>query len=86
MVEGHCLQVIKIVHHYDNSCFDWFISGQKSVNPSREAISVLSGKYERVTFVHPVYDMLKVVLKPGFHLQQAPRPQHKKQSDYGNQA
>ena len=54
VVEGHCLQVMKIVHHYANSCFDWLISGQQSVNPSREVISILSGKYRRFTFVHPV--------------------------------
>ena len=46
---------MKIVHHYVNSCFDWLISGHQSVNPSREAISVLSGKHRRFTFVHPVY-------------------------------
>ena len=32
-VEGHCLQAMKIVHHYANSCFDWLISGHQSVNP-----------------------------------------------------
>ena len=53
-VEGHCLQTMKIVHHHANGCFHWLISGQKSVNPSREAIPVLSGKYKRFTFVHHV--------------------------------
>ena len=53
-VEGHCLQAMKIVHHYANSCFEWLISGHQSVNPSREAISILSGKHKRFTFVHPV--------------------------------
>ena len=53
-VEGHCLQAMKIVHHHANGCFDWLISGQQNVNPSREAISILSGKYRRFTFVHPV--------------------------------
>ena len=53
-VEGHCLQAMKIVHHHANGSFDWLISGQQSVNPSREAISILSGKYKRFTFVHPV--------------------------------
>ena len=53
-VEGHCLQAMKIVHHYANSCFDWLISGHQSVNPSREAISILSGKYKRFAFVHPM--------------------------------
>ena len=42
------------MHHYANGCFDWLISGQQSVNPSREAISILSGKYKRFTLVHPV--------------------------------
>ena len=54
MVEGHCLKAMKIVHHYDKGCFDWLISGHQSVNPSRETISILSGKYKRITFVHPV--------------------------------
>ena len=53
-VEDHCLQAMKIVHHHANGCFDWSISGQQSVSPSREAISILSGKYKRVTVVHPV--------------------------------
>ena len=53
-VEGHCLQAMKIVHHYANGCFDWLIPEQQSVNPSREAISILSGKYKRFTLVHPV--------------------------------
>ena len=53
-VEGHCFQAMKIVHRHANGCFDWLISGQQTVNPSREAISVLSGKYKRFTFVHPV--------------------------------
>ena len=54
-VEGHhCLQAMKIVHHHANGCFDWLISGQQSVNPSREAISILSGKYKRFTLVHHV--------------------------------
>ena len=54
VVQGHCLQAMKIVHHYADSCFDWLTSGDQSVNPSREAISILSGKYKRFTFVHPV--------------------------------
>ena len=45
---------MKIVHHYANGCFDWLISGKQSVNPSREATSILSGKYKRFTFVHSV--------------------------------
>ena len=29
VVEVHyCLETMKIVHHYANSCFDWLISGQ----------------------------------------------------------
>ena len=50
-VECHCLQAM---HHHANGCFDWLISGQQSVNPSRGGISVLSGKYKRFMFVHPV--------------------------------
>ena len=53
-VEGHCLQAMKIVHHHANGRFDWLISEHQSVNPSREAISILSGKYKKFTFVHPV--------------------------------
>ena len=29
-------------------------SGHQGINPSREAISILSGKYKRFTFVNPV--------------------------------
>ena len=53
-VEGHCLLAMKIVHHHANNCFDWLISGRQSVNPSSEAISILSDKYKRFMFVHPV--------------------------------
>ena len=53
-VNSHCLQAIKIVHYHANGRFDWLISGHQSVNPSREAISILSGKYNGFTFVHPV--------------------------------
>ena len=49
-VEDHCLQAMKIVHEHDNGRFDWLISGHLS----REVISILSGKYKRSTFVHPV--------------------------------
>ena len=54
MVEDHCLQAMKIVHYYANGCFDSLISWQQSDNRLREAISILSGKYKRFTFVHPV--------------------------------
>ena len=55
--ERHYLLAMKIVHHHANGRFDWLISGHQSVNPSREAISILSGKYKRFTFVHLVtYD------------------------------
>ena len=53
-VEGHSLQAIKIVHHHANVHFDQLISGHQSVNPSREATSILSGKYKRFMFVHLV--------------------------------
>ena len=49
---------MKIVHHYSNGCFDGLISGQQSVNPSREVISILSRKYERFTFAHPVLHIM----------------------------
>ena len=48
-VEDHCFQAMKIVYHYANSCFHWLISGHLSVNPLREGISILSGKYKRFT-------------------------------------
>ena len=41
------------MRHHANGSFDWLISGQQSVNLSREAIPILSGKYKRFTFVHP---------------------------------
>ena len=46
-VEGHCLQAMKIVRHHAKGRFDWLISGQQTVDPSREAISILSGKYKK---------------------------------------
>ena len=42
---------MKIVHHHADGCFDWLSSGHQSVNPSREVISILFGKYKRFTFV-----------------------------------
>ena len=53
-VEGHCLQVMKIVHHYAISYSDWLISEHQSIKTSRVVISILSGKYKRFTFVNPV--------------------------------
>ena len=53
-VEGHCLQAMTIVHHYASDCFDWLISGNQSVDPSREATSILCSKNKRFTFVRPV--------------------------------
>ena len=53
-VESHCLQAMKIMHHHANGRFDWLISEHQSVDPSREAIFILSGKYKGFTFVHPV--------------------------------
>ena len=46
---------MKSVHHYANGCFDWLISGQQTVNPWSEAISLLSEKYKRFAFLHPVH-------------------------------
>ena len=48
------LLAVKIVYHHANDRFDWLIFGDQSVNPSRKAISMMSGKYKRFTFVHPV--------------------------------
>ena len=59
-VLGHCLQAIKIVHHHANVRFDWLISRHQSVNPWREAISVLSRKYKKFTFVYPVRELLQI--------------------------
>ena len=53
-MEVHCLQAMKIVHHHVNGRFDWLIFGHQNVNPSREAISILSGKYKIFMFVYPV--------------------------------
>ena len=53
-MEGYCRLAIIIVHHHANGRFDLLISEQQSINPSREAISILSGKYKRFTFVHPM--------------------------------
>ena len=54
VVESHCLEAMKIVHHHANGCFDWLNSGQQSDSPSTETISMLPEKYKRFTFVHPV--------------------------------
>ena len=54
VMEGHCIQARKVMHHNANGCFEWLIFGQQSVNPWREPTSILSGKYKRFTFVHPV--------------------------------
>ena len=51
---------MKIVHHHANGRFDWLISKHQSLNPSRESTSVLSGKYKRFRFVHPVNCTTKV--------------------------
>ena len=63
VAESHCLKALKIVNQYANGCSDWLIPGLQSVNPSREAISVLFGKYKRFAFVHHVSldmtDMIK---------------------------
>ena len=45
---------MKIAHHHATDCFDWLISRQQSINPWREAIFIVYGKYKRFTFVHPV--------------------------------
>ena len=55
-VEFHCIEAVKIVHHQANGRRDSLASEHQSVDPSREAISILSGKYKRFTFVHPVFE------------------------------
>ena len=55
-VEDHCLEAVKIVHHHANCRCDWLVPVRQSVDPSREAISILSGKYKRFTSVHPVFE------------------------------
>ena len=57
---------MKTVHHHANGRFDWLISEDQSVNPSREAISILSGKYKRFTFVHPVGDSISSEKHTGY--------------------
>ena len=61
------VQAMKIVHHHANGCFDWLISGQQCVNPSREAISTLTGKYKTFTFVHPVCTHKKLFTNHQLH-------------------
>ena len=67
-MESHYLRAMKVVHHHANGRFDWLISGHQSVNPSRKAISVMSGKHKRFQFVHPVQyhilDCIKDDYKP----------------------
>ena len=53
-MKGNGLQALKIVNHYANGRFYWLMSGRQSVNHSREAISILSEKYKRFTFVNSV--------------------------------
>ena len=62
-VGDHCLQAIKAVYHHANGRFDWLISGYQSVNPWREAISILSGKHKRFTFVHSVISGFLQIIK-----------------------
>ena len=63
-LEGHCLEAMKIVHHHANGRFDWLISEHQSVNPSREAVSILSGKYKRFMFVLPAVNLIKSFYTP----------------------
>ena len=48
------IQDCRVFEINQNGCFDLLISGQQSNNPLREAIPILSGRYKRFTFVHPV--------------------------------
>ena len=58
-VEGPLSSVIKIVRHHAHSRFDWLISGHQNVKLSREAISVLSGKYKKI-YVCPSCELLTI--------------------------
>ena len=57
-LEGHCPQAMKIGHSHVNDRLDYLISGHRSLNPSKEAISLFSRKYKRCKFVHRVLDRL----------------------------
>ena len=59
VIKGHCIQAMKIVHHHANGRFDWSISGHQSINPSRK-VFILSEKYKRFTYVHPVLACRKI--------------------------
>ena len=48
VVEGHCLQAMKIVHYHAKGCFDWLIFEKKSLDPWKEANFILFGKYKHV--------------------------------------
>ena len=64
------LSPMKIVHHHANCRFDELISGHQSANPSREATSILSEKYRRLKFIHPVIMRSSIhfyVVARGFH-------------------
>ena len=47
------------MYHHVNGRLDWSTSEHQSIYASREAISILSGKYKRYTFVHPVSGISK---------------------------
>ena len=48
---------VKTMHHHANGRFDWLISEHQSIEPSKEAISILSRKYKRSMFVRPVISL-----------------------------
>ena len=57
----------------------------KSWKTESQIISWHTSGRRLLCFYHPVtiYQLLRIkCVKPGFHLQQKPRPRHKKQSDY----
>ena len=41
VVEGHCLQAMKILHYHANGHFDWLISGHQSVSPLPLAVLIV---------------------------------------------
>ena len=42
------------IHHHVNDLFDWLISGQESVDPWEEVISIPSEKIQKKRFVNSV--------------------------------
>ena len=52
--------VLNNPHGTAHTLYRVLISGQQSDSPLRETTSVLSGKYKRFTFVHPVTETIMI--------------------------